>query len=307
MVNYTEWLKEQNDDVLLSSLSLPGTHNSAACHTALPSVQCQGAYIKDQLSNGVRFLDIRVSKNILKNDDDEQKNLIVIHGKFPVKLLGNVYLNDVLKDVYEFLKNHSSETVIISIKQEGNGTWDNDNDEFGNLIWDKYIQPNENFWYLNSKIPKIGETRGKIVLFRRFGIKNEDKKQNFGIDASWWSYNCTNDDRGTFQVQDWCEISSIDDISKKAQYIKDLSKIAIDHNSTISNNQDNQDNNGKLFINFCSGSNFFDPNCWPSKIAEGLNSNKINEAFGKGNGIIVLDYCESNDWKLVKELVDKNF
>ncbi|CCH44829.1 1-phosphatidylinositol phosphodiesterase [Wickerhamomyces ciferrii] len=300
MVNYSQWLGEVNDDVLISSLSIPGTHNSAASHTALPSVQCQGKDVGEQLKNGVRFFDIRVSKNVLKSDENEQKDLIVIHGKFPVKLLGNVYLKDVLSDVYKFLEQNRSETVIVSIKQEGNGEWDNDNDEFGNLIWDKYINPNKDRWYLNTQIPRIGEARGKAIIFRRFGVKNEDRKREFGIDAAWWTYNTTNDDRGTIQVQDWCELSSAEDISKKAQYIKDLSKRAVEHNSTNSNDP-------KLFINFCSGSNFFDPNCWPSKIAEGLNQNKIEEAFGKGNGVIILDYAESNNWKLVKELVEKNF
>lgn len=300
MVNYTEWQREVNDNTLLSALSIPGTHNSAASHTALPSVQCQGESITKQLEHGVRFFDIRVSKNILKSDENDQKDLVVIHGKFPVKLMGNVYLKDVLQDIYKFLENHRSEVVLVSIKQEGNGTWDNDNDEFGNVIWDRYINKDKNRWYLNTNIPRLGEARGKAVMFRRFGVKNEDRKREFGIDAAWWSYNCTNDDRGSFQVQDWCEISSADDISKKAQYIKDLSKVAVDHNSTNSNDP-------KLFINFCSGSNFFDPNCWPSKIAEGLTKNKIYESFGKGNGIIVLDYAESDDWKLTKTLVDKNF
>lgn len=300
MVNYTEWLGEQNGDVLLSSLSIPGTHNSAASHTALPSVQCQGESVTKQLERGVRFLDLRVSKNILKSDENDQKDLVIIHGKFPVKLMGNVYLKDVLQDVYKFLENHRSETVLVSIKQEGNGSWDNDNDEFGNLIWDKYINPNKDRWYLKTNIPRVREAQGKAIIFRRFGVKNEDRKREFGIDAAWWSYNCTNDDRGSFQVQDWCEISSVDDISKKAQYIKDLSKTASDYNSTNSNDP-------KLFINFCSGSNFFDPNCWPSKIAEGLNKNNIAESFGKGNGIIVLDYAESDDWKLVKDLINKNF
>lgn len=300
MVNYTEWLKEQRDDVLLSSLAIPGTHNSAASHTALPSVQCQGESVLKQLEHGVRFLDLRVSKNVLKSDENDQKDLVIIHGKFPVKLLGNVYLKDVLNDVYKFLEEHRSESVLVSIKQEGNGTWDNDNDEFGNLIWEKYINPNKDRWYLNTNIPRVGEARGKAIIFRRFGVKNEDRKKEFGIDAAWWSYNCTNDDRGSFQVQDWCEISSADDISKKAQYIKDLSKTASDYNSTNSNDP-------KLFINFCSGSNFFDPNCWPSKIAEGLNQNNIAESFGRGSGIIVLDYSESEDWKLVKQLIDKNF
>lgn len=35
-----DWQKDIKDDVLVSQLSLPGTHNSAASFTALPSVKC---------------------------------------------------------------------------------------------------------------------------------------------------------------------------------------------------------------------------------------------------------------------------
>jgi 1-phosphatidylinositol phosphodiesterase len=300
MVNYTEWMHDISDGALLSSLSVPGTHNSAASHRALPSVQCQGEGVGQQLRHGVRFLDFRVGKNVLSAEEDKQRKLIVCHAKFPLKLLGNVHLSDVLDDVYTFLEEHKSETVIVSIKQEGNGSWDNDNDEFGNCIWDGYISPNKDRWYLGTDIPTLGGCRGKAILFRRFGVKNEDRKREFGVDAAWWSYNCTHDDRGTLQVQDFCEINSTDDILKKAGYIKELSKAAVDHNSTSYNDP-------KLFLNFCSGSNFFDPNCWPSKIADGLVEQGIDEAFGRGSGVIVLDYAEKKDWMLVNELIDKNF
>lgn len=85
MVDYKRWMKELNDDTKISKLAIPGTHNSAACHTALPSVQCQGKSVTDQLNHGVRFLDIRVSKLFMK-EGDEAKDLQVIHGKFPVKI-----------------------------------------------------------------------------------------------------------------------------------------------------------------------------------------------------------------------------
>ncbi|ANB12048.1 1-phosphatidylinositol phosphodiesterase [Sugiyamaella lignohabitans] len=299
MVDYSNWLRDVSDDTKLSTLSIPGTHNSAAYHMALPSVQCQDASITEQLENGVRFLDIRVSKNIL-HSDDQQYNLVVCHGKFPIKLLGNVELSEALDEVYKFLDSHRSETVIVSIKQEGSGTWDNDHDEFGNCIWDRYVNKNKDKWYLGTDIPKVGDTRGKAVLFRRFGVKDQQRKSQFGFEASWWTYNTSNDDRGNLQVQDWCEINKPEDIGTKANYVKEHIKRAVDYNST---NTDSQ----KLFVNFCSGSNFFDHECWPQKIAEGLDQDKIDETFGKGSGILVLDYAKTNDWRIVREYVNKNF
>ncbi|CUM63546.1 uncharacterized protein PRCAT00001124001 [Priceomyces carsonii] len=297
MVDYKRWMKEVDDNTKITKLSIPGTHNSAACHTALPSVQCQGKSITDQLNHGVRFLDIRVGKLFLK-EGDEAKDLQVIHGKFPVKIPFPLKLTDALKEVYEFLEHNKSETVIVSLKQEGSNDWNNNKDEFGNLIWDKYINNHKNNWYLNPQLPKLKDTRGKAILFRRFGVNDENKRKQFGFDAASWKYNTTEDDRGSFVVQDFCEIQSGDDIKKKVKYVKDLAKKAENY---LKNHDD------KLYINFTSGSNFFDHECWPEKVAEAMSKGGIEDVYAKGVGIIVLDYIEKNDWKLSKDLVDKNF
>lgn len=299
MVDYSNWMKDINDDTYLSKLSIPGTHDAAAYHKlAPPSVQCQGENIGEQLKNGVRFLDVRLSKNFLtlsSNKDD----LICCHGNFPVKLNGAVKFTDELQNIYDFLKDHSSEAVILSIKQEGNGSWDNANDEFPKVFKEHYLKDNEDKWFLKNEIPKLKDCRGKIVLFRRFGVNNQDDQDKFGLSASSWSYNTTCDDRGKFCVQDYCEFKDEKDISKKADYVKDLLKKATDYNNT--------DNDPKLFINFCSASNFFDVDCWPHAVAQSLRDAKISDEYKKGCGIVVLDYVNKDDWKPAKELVDKNF
>ncbi|KAI3404726.2 hypothetical protein KGF56_002494 [Candida oxycetoniae] len=295
MVNYKNWIEQIPDDTKISTLSIPGTHNSGACHTALPSVQCQGESITSQLEHGVRFLDIRVGRLFVgKNKNDLQ----VIHGKFPVKIPFPLELTDVLKEVYDFVENNPRETVIISLKQEGSNDWDNENDEFGNLIWEHYISPNKEKWYLNTDIPRAGDARGKIILFRRFGVRNEDLRNKFGFEASVWSYNTTDDDRGTFVVQDFCEVQKSIDLPKKIEYVKNLAKRAQDYT---------RDHDDKLFLNFTSGSNFFDKDCWPEPVAKAMLNGNIQDTFQKGVGIIVLDYAETDDWKLVKNLVDSNF
>lgn len=298
MVDYKTWMRELNDDTKLGSLSVPGTHNSAACHTALPSVQCQGESVTDQLEHGVRFLDIRSGKYPLKSGD-EANELTVVHGKFPVRIPFPKKLADVLEEVYDFLNRNNSETVIVSIKQEGTGEWNNDNDEFANLVWDKYINPSKNKWYLGTDLPRLGDARGKAILFRRFGVRNDQRRNEFGFEASSWKYNTTDDDRGSFRVQDFCEIQSADDVPKKVQYVKDLAQRANEYNST--------NTDGKLFVNFCSGANFFDHECWPQQVAEAMDKHNLQDSFSRGSGVIILDYVEANDWKMARELIDKNF
>ncbi|QOU19795.1 hypothetical protein BRETT_003949 [Brettanomyces bruxellensis] len=300
MVDYSSWMKDVNNDTYLSKLSIPGTHDAAAYHKlAPPSVQCQGEDISEQLKHGVRFLDIRLSKNFLTLDDSKKNDLICCHGNFPVKLTGAVKFTDELENIYNFLKDHNSEAVILSIKQEGNGSWDNQNDEFPKVFRDHYLKGHEDKWFLKDEIPKLGDCRGKIVLFRRFGVNNQDDQGKFGISASSWTYNTACDDRGKFCVQDYCEFKDEQDISKKAGYVKDLLKKAVDYNNTNSE--------PKLFVNFCSASNFFDIDCWPHAVAESLQKAKINDEYKKGCGIVVLDYVNKEDWKPAKQLVDKNF
>lgn len=297
MPNYQSWLGEINDDTSIASLAIPGTHNSFACHTALPSVQCQGESVTDQLKHGVRFLDVRVGKHPLKSGVDAH-DLTVVHGKFPVKIPFPLKLSNALDEVYEFVSQNNSEMVIVSLKQEGAGQWNNDQDEFGRLLWDKYIGPNESKWYLGSEFPRVGEARGKVILFRRFGVR-DDRGGHYGFDAAAWKYNTIEDDRGRFCVQDFCEIMCADDVPKKVDYVKNLARKASEHNSTSSDN--------KLFVNFTSGSNFFDTACWPEQVATAMAEHQLQDSFGKGSGIIVLDYIEAEDWKMSRELVDKNF
>lgn len=310
----TEWQKNVNDNTKLSKLSIPGTHNSAAFHTAsLPSVQCQNASITEQLEHGVRFLDVRLGRKPLSNvistitatitgtpqntSSSNVDELFVVHSKFPVKLPTSTRLDEVLDEVYTFLDKHKSETVLLSLKQEGEGNWEGD--DFPNLVWRKYVEPKKDKYYLNTDIPKLGDVRGKIFLFRRFGIKNNDQlNSHFGFDAHWWDYNTTNDDRGSFAVQDWCEINDVNDIKKKAEYVKNQAKRATDYNKS---------NDDKLFVNFCSGANFYNTDCWPSKVAKGLTENGLENSFGPSSGVIVLDFAADDEWSNVRALVGQNF
>lgn len=295
----TEWQKLIKDDVFVSQLSLPGTHNSAASYVALPSVQCQGATVTEQLKHGVRFFDLRVARPLLSflgSKDDLQ----IIHGNFPVKIPpGSLKFSAVLDELYNFVQEHPSEVPIVSIKQEGKDTWEGD--DFPNLIWKNYIQPHESQWYLEDKIPRVGEARGKVMLFRRFGVKDDGLRSKFGFEASWWKYNTPNDDRGKFVVQDWCEVNESSDLNTKVTYVNEQLQRAAQYNST---SEASQTDGAKLFVNFCSGSNFFNPECWPEKVAQavatGINGMDI------GCGIVVIDFAEVSDWQIVRQLVNLN-
>lgn len=292
----TEWQRLVPDNVPLSMLSLPGTHNSAAWHVSFPSVQCQGASITEQLKHGIRFFDIRVARPFF-GLCGEADDLQVIHGNFPVKLPYPEKLHDVLNDIYAYLQQHPSEVAVVSIKQEGNDKWTGD--EFPELIWNKFIAPAEQRWYLGTDLPAIGSIRGKTLLLRRFGVNNEQLKARFGFDASWWKYNTPEDDRGSFVVQDWSEVNTPDDFNTKVGYVNNQIQRAVQYNGT-----EEAVKTPKLFLNYCSGSNFFNPQCWPqgvaAAVAHGMNG------LGSGCGVVIMDYAEKGDWEIVRQIVSLN-
>ncbi|KAH3900541.1 uncharacterized protein SCODWIG_02792 [Saccharomycodes ludwigii] len=304
MVDFENWISELDGNINLAQLSIPGTHNSAACHTSLPSVRCQDESITEQLKHGVRFFDIRLGKLFLEVKDDDQYELQVIHGKFPVRIPAPVKFSLVLNEFYDFLDKHPNETVIVSLKQEGEDSWGKDTDEFPRFVWDNYLKKDKDKWFLSNQIPKLDECKSKLILFRRFGVKQGfqyfDNRSDFGIDAEWWTYNTKDDDRGFFEVQDYCELNEPKDIDEKAMYVKDLIGKALQCNTT------NTDNS-KLFINFCSGANFFNIECWPKKIAKRMAEHNIQDMVGAGSGTVIIDYAGLNDWEIVKKIVGSNF
>ena len=54
------WMSRLADDISLSDLNIPGTHNSAARYEPFPkTAKCQRLSLTAQLQAGVRFFDIR--------------------------------------------------------------------------------------------------------------------------------------------------------------------------------------------------------------------------------------------------------
>ncbi len=102
----SDWMKNLDDSMTLTSMSIPGSHDSGALHSIGDlSGKCQDLAIADQLNAGVRFFDIR-----LQLRDDELK---VVHGIVDQKL----DFSNVLNDFKVFLNNHPSEGLIVSIKK----------------------------------------------------------------------------------------------------------------------------------------------------------------------------------------------
>ncbi|KAL5604319.1 hypothetical protein BROUX41_002292 [Berkeleyomyces rouxiae] len=301
-----QWMGKLADDIALTRLSIPGTHNSPTCYVALPSVRCQAVNVQSQLANGVRFLDIRVSV------DAEKDEMALVHSAFPISLTGNKYFHEMLEPIYTFLEENSSETVIMSVKREGTGK--GTDADLGKHLHNRYISGKSERWWTGSHIPSLGEVRGKIVLMSRFR-PHEEHHGRCGIQAAPWPDNCEDAlaAGGLVRIQDFYEVTESTNIEKK----RTLSCAHLERAAERSGNGDH------IFVNFLTASNFFNATCWPERIAAKLNPSIIeylcgchgisgkgphNLGVGDGaTGIVVTDWVGANgDWDLIRCIVGMN-
>lgn len=317
------WMSKLKDQAPLSALSIPGTHNSPTCFTALPSVRCQAVGVTEQLKNGVRFLDIRVQPE--SNQEPLSDRLILVHSAFPISLTGNKWFRDLLNEVTTFLDEHPSETVIMSLKREGTGKATDQ--QLSKILHDHYAN-DANRWFTENRIPTLGEVRKKIVLIRRFNLddslRGEHNGAGWGIDAASWPDNCADGtcSSGELRIQDFYEVDESKNIEKKITYSVDHLERSGECVCVLPddiNAAEAAAAKQPFFINFLSASNFFSPSCWPDRIAAKINPSVIeflckghNAGDGKPvgdgcTGIVVTDWVGNNgDWDLVRCIVGHN-
>lgn len=314
------WMCELHDEWPLTLLSIPGTHNSPTCYTALPSVRCQATGVPEQLQNGVRFLDIRVSAN---TGDDV---LTLVHSAFPISLTGSKYFADMLDDIYSFLEQNSTETVIMSVKREGTGKASDG--QMGHYLKHSYVDKRSDRWWTDPRVPTLGEARGKIVLVRRFGLDDEMRGAGgYGVDAQEWPDNCEDGlgGGGGFRIQDFYEITESQNIEKKIEYSRGQLERAAEQTFALAGmpDHDPEARPPPFFVNFLSASNFFNATCWPERIAAKVNPSVIEYLCGRhgeegkgplqlkvgcaGTGIVITDWVGANDnWDLIRCIVGMN-
>jgi len=146
-----------------------------------PVSQCQALStpLAAQLISGIRVLDIRLAV--------VDSRLVSYHGLYPQK----TSFQEILSTIYAFLTEPLTcrETLIMSIKQE-------DFAYTPPLVFSKLVRDEifagpggTDIWFLNNRVPKLGEVRGKIVMFSRFGGNGEGWErgvEGLGIHPTNW-------------------------------------------------------------------------------------------------------------------------
>ncbi|MGP1361641.1 MAG: phosphatidylinositol-specific phospholipase C domain-containing protein [Candidatus Fimenecus sp.] len=278
--NTSDWMSEIDGKTPLNAVKIPGTHDSATEYVQLAFFsKCQALSIKEQLECGFRYLDIRLGA-----DNDK---LMLMHGftkckKGPLPWSPTLFLDDVLKDCYNFLEKHPSETVIFAVKQEyGNETAA----QFQTLL-NNYISQNEDKWLLTDTIPDLNTSRGKLVLMRRYQ-DNAGLGKKSGIPLIWEKQSGSKTEPLNFEINDNGNYKLF--VQDKYEYKCSDKRKAFEELNNKCN--DNDILSGNLFINFLSTKGAA-PVGHPYFYAKKLNSSISDKDTGK-YGWIIIDFADS--------------
>ncbi|MGL5244945.1 MAG: phosphatidylinositol-specific phospholipase C domain-containing protein, partial [Sarcina sp.] len=177
--NKSKWMKGLKDNIPLSKLSIPGTHDTMSLGWGGDIAQNQSKSLINQLTCGIRFLDIRLgafpnSKHLLYS----YHGFIYLHSNF----------FEILNIVTYFLNNNPTETILMRIRQEHT---EESAEIFMSLI-EKFLNNPQysQYFYKNikNKNPVLGQLRGRILIIQNFTgfLKGLDYKKDFDIQDNYY-------------------------------------------------------------------------------------------------------------------------
>lgn len=187
--NYSNWMSTlPNQNILLSQINLPGSHDSASINKLFVTpYSCQDYSLTDQMKAGIRFLDIRVQ--ILYGSGSNGFEFWTCHGDQTFGIGVNQYqsLSSAFDECQSFLQANPTEALVMSLKIDDNSSL-SPADQSGalgalvNEIW-KYQQAHakgSDLFLIEGDMPTLEEAKGKIFLINRV-----DSTLNFGAPVSW--------------------------------------------------------------------------------------------------------------------------
>ena len=109
-IDYQNWMGPLDDNLFLSRLSIPGSHDAAtsSCGTSgmTGGAHTQTYTIAQQLERGVRFFDLRPAWN--------GSDMVIYHGLVST----GVKFNDALNTLCNFLNSHPKEFLFVVMRHE---------------------------------------------------------------------------------------------------------------------------------------------------------------------------------------------
>lgn len=283
------WMQDIEDNRLVCKMSIPGTHDTGA-YTGNAWVKTQDKNIEQQLNSGIRFFDIR-----LVHDNGVLK---LCHGSH---IFDATFVGDVLKTTAEFLKEHPSETVIMTIKRDHD--LDNDGATKYRIALTKALEGDRALIPYMVKSFRadftLGDLRGKMLIISRDGWMMTPSGQvtswpdNTSFTSSIAS---TNGSSTTIHVEDHYKSRASDKVSYVAQNVRKAK-------AAFSSSQND------WFITFSSstGRNGLS---WPRTTTGDIDPHVNNILRGDENfrtsGILVFNFAGWWDDMLTKTVIELN-
>ncbi|EGX88165.1 Phosphatidylinositol-specific phospholipase [Cordyceps militaris CM01] len=175
---HPSWMAALRNDTRLTSLSVPGTHDTMTYAIGSDVLQCQNVNLTVQLAAGLRYFDVRAR---LRDDA-----LRIYHGDGDT---GFSY-QDVLLELFGFLADNPSETIIMRLKQEGGPLGSHNSLTFEQAV--NYYRHNSSItaklagrhmheWDPAAPLPTLGDLRSKILVLQNFPADNGGPANKYGI------------------------------------------------------------------------------------------------------------------------------
>lgn len=274
-----DWMGDLADSLYLTEITIPGTHDTGADkHTSQVSspiwhdVICQDFCISNQLKLGMRWLDVRLNC-------DSNGDLTVHHSSYYL----HKNFNDVIDYALDFLKDHPKEVVVFMIKQEHSSVSDSD---FGEAVYDHIKDHGLQNFYLEDKVPTLGEVRGKVFVVRRF--VNETGK-DFGIYFYWpdnTKGNMYDHDGFSVYAQDHYSLHTVTTDTKYNEVVDCLERAH------------GESGHDTFYLNFVSGERVPGETLW--KTADDINGRVEDYLDGQAQdwhrcGIIMINFAGGGD------------
>lgn len=154
-IDASDWMADLDDTLPLSALTIPGTHDSGALYSiADVAGKCQSLTVAEQLKAGVRFFDIRLQQRGDK--------LAVVHS-FVDQLTD---FADVLDDMTDFLRDHPTEFLLVSIKQDADAK--NPTTTFAKAV-EQMLSADPSIVRAERTLPEtVADARGTMTVLARY-------------------------------------------------------------------------------------------------------------------------------------------
>lgn len=272
---------------------MPGTHDSACRFVDFGFIsQTQTLSVTQQLEAGVRYFDFRfklVCDTFLANH-----SICYCRKK---KGFWNEVLtcDDIVKECFDFLSENPTETILFQLKEAESHT----GDEFYNVFYKKYIEDVPGKWFIENRIPAMGEVRGKIILLRAVSVDKEKfTDKNSGIDFTAYPY------VGSFNVDDWRrgELKKLDGTSYGAMLVQDSYKSEGKHKlQTVTRFLESNLRDDEFNICYTSCTRIFVPRINVKYINKQILSYNFKRKY---YGIIVTDFI---DKEISGKIIRTNF